>query len=72
MFQVTDSFSRRLCYNLKHHRQRCGLSQAIIAYHLGVSIPHVSLMESKRRRVTLDKIPTLSRIFGTRVATLLS
>lgn len=57
--------------NLKHYRQRAGLSQAALAARLEIDRAHISSMERARQNVTIHTLWHLSLVLEIEPALLL-
>lgn len=57
--------------NLKHYRQRAGLSQAALAAKLEIDRAHISSMERARQNVTIHTLWHLSLVLEIEPARLL-
>jgi transcriptional regulator with XRE-family HTH domain len=57
--------------NLKHYRQRAGLSQAALAARLEIDRAHISSMERARQNVTIHTVWHLSLVLEIEPALLL-
>jgi transcriptional regulator with XRE-family HTH domain len=50
--------------NIKHYRERAGMTQEDLAQRLDITNSAVSLIESDKRGVSIDKAKKLSAILG--------
>jgi transcriptional regulator with XRE-family HTH domain len=63
---------RRLATNLKLLRGKTGMSQDVLAAHVGVHRNHIGLIERKVANVTLDTLVLLAEALGVQVTNLLT
>jgi transcriptional regulator with XRE-family HTH domain len=66
-----DDDMRALAKRLREHREFLGLSQEVVAEHLGVPRASISAMESAKRKVSSMELRDLARLYRSSVSHLL-